>query len=189
MATRSSVLAWRIPGTGEPDGPLFMGSHRVRHDWGDLAAAAAWWGIKLSTYATISFLLSLFFSLHLSFPPFLPFLPSASFLFYFIPCNCSLPCLKYSLSFPNRVCNKQWTRRGSGPKPWPLHFKSQGLKRAYQYGLALHSLPELDASLRSTESWLTWTNQSLALSPRGIGIKWWGLQDRPPKQWWRFSSS
>ena len=41
MATHSSVLAWRIPGTGEPGGLLSMGSHRVRHDWRDLAAAAA----------------------------------------------------------------------------------------------------------------------------------------------------
>ena len=32
MATHSSVLAWRIPGTGEPDGLLSLGSHRVRHD-------------------------------------------------------------------------------------------------------------------------------------------------------------
>ena len=39
MATHSSVLAWRIPGTGEPDGLLSMGSHRVGHDWSDLAAA------------------------------------------------------------------------------------------------------------------------------------------------------
>ena len=40
MATHSSVLAWRIPGTGKPGGLLSMGSHRVRHDWSDLAAAA-----------------------------------------------------------------------------------------------------------------------------------------------------
>ena len=32
MATRSSVLAWRIPGTGEPGGLPSMGSHRVGHD-------------------------------------------------------------------------------------------------------------------------------------------------------------
>ena len=32
MATHSSVLAWRIPGTGEPGGLLSVGSHRVRHD-------------------------------------------------------------------------------------------------------------------------------------------------------------
>jgi len=41
MATHSSVLAWRIPGTGEPDGLPSQGSHRVRHNWSDLAAAAA----------------------------------------------------------------------------------------------------------------------------------------------------
>ena len=40
MATRFSVLAWRIPGTVEPDGLLSMGSHRVGHDWSNLAAAA-----------------------------------------------------------------------------------------------------------------------------------------------------
>ena len=39
MATHSSVLAWRIPGTGEPGGLPSMGSHRVGHDWNDLAAA------------------------------------------------------------------------------------------------------------------------------------------------------
>ena len=41
MATYSSVLAWKIPGTGEPGGLLSMGSQRVRQDWSDLAAAAA----------------------------------------------------------------------------------------------------------------------------------------------------
>ena len=41
MATHSSVLAWRIPGTGEPGGLPSVGSHRVKHDWSDLAAAAA----------------------------------------------------------------------------------------------------------------------------------------------------
>ena len=39
MATHSSVLAWRIPGTGEPGGLPSMGSHRVGHDRRDLAAA------------------------------------------------------------------------------------------------------------------------------------------------------
>ena len=41
IATHSSVLAWRIPGTGEPGGLPSMGSHRVGHDWSDLAATAA----------------------------------------------------------------------------------------------------------------------------------------------------
>ena len=39
MATHSSVLAWRIPRMAEPGGLLPMGSHRVGHDWSDLAAA------------------------------------------------------------------------------------------------------------------------------------------------------
>ena len=39
MAAHSSVLAWRIPGPGEPGGLPSMGSHRVRHDWSDLAAS------------------------------------------------------------------------------------------------------------------------------------------------------
>ena len=46
MATHSSVLAWRIPGTGDPGGLLSMGSHRVGHDWSDLAAYC-WWDCKL----------------------------------------------------------------------------------------------------------------------------------------------
>ena len=41
MATHSSVLARRIPGTGEPGGLPSKGSHRVGHDWSNLAAAAA----------------------------------------------------------------------------------------------------------------------------------------------------
>ena len=48
MATHSRVLAWRIPGTGEPGGLPSLGSHRVGHDWSDLAAAAA--GISSCAY-------------------------------------------------------------------------------------------------------------------------------------------
>ena len=40
-ATHSSVLAWRIPETGEPGGLPSMGSHRVGHNWSNLAAAVA----------------------------------------------------------------------------------------------------------------------------------------------------
>ena len=41
LETHSSILAWRIPGTGKPGGllPTIEGSHRVRHDRSDLAAA------------------------------------------------------------------------------------------------------------------------------------------------------
>ena len=48
MATHSIVLAWWIPGMGEPGGLPSMGSHRVGHDWSNLAAAAA------NTYMTVS---------------------------------------------------------------------------------------------------------------------------------------
>ena len=41
MATHSSILAWRIPGTEEPGALPSLGSHRVRHDRSDLEAAAA----------------------------------------------------------------------------------------------------------------------------------------------------
>ena len=41
MATHSSVLAWKIPGAAEFGGLPSMGSHRVGHDWSDLAEAAA----------------------------------------------------------------------------------------------------------------------------------------------------
>ena len=56
MATHSSVLAWRIPGMGEPGGLPSLGSHRVRHDCSDLAAAAA----AVSHYIYIPYLLYLF---------------------------------------------------------------------------------------------------------------------------------
>ena len=39
--THSSVLAWRVPGTGQSGGLLSIGSHRVGHDWSNLAAAVA----------------------------------------------------------------------------------------------------------------------------------------------------
>ena len=63
MATHSSVLAWRIPVMGEPSGLPSMGSHRVRHDWSDLAVAAA---ATLETSMSLSQDLSLFIALTLS---------------------------------------------------------------------------------------------------------------------------
>ena len=52
VSTQSWVLAWRIPGMGEPGGLPSMGSHRVGYDWSDLAAAAA----CCSTYLNFSLL-------------------------------------------------------------------------------------------------------------------------------------
>ena len=67
MATHSNVLAWRIPGTGEPGGLPSTGSHRVGHDWSDLAAAAAATnenlGILIDNVIDIFYILTIFFSL------------------------------------------------------------------------------------------------------------------------------
>ena len=54
MASHSSVLAWKIPGTGEPGGLPSMESHRVGHDWSDLAAAAAATYLLLSLPRSLS---------------------------------------------------------------------------------------------------------------------------------------
>ena len=53
MATHSNVLAWRTPRMAEPGGLPFVGSHRVGHDWSDLAVVAA-----AATTATMTALLS-----------------------------------------------------------------------------------------------------------------------------------
>ena len=84
MATHSSVLAWRIPGMGEPGGPPSMGSHRVGHDWSELAVAAV---AILTSYSSKKWLfilcwILLTFSHHsLSFAYF--FLSAKSDLFYY----------------------------------------------------------------------------------------------------------
>ena len=53
MSTHSSVLAWRIPGTGEPGGLPSMGSHRVGHDWSDLASSFMITPLGFSVYTVI----------------------------------------------------------------------------------------------------------------------------------------
>ena len=65
MATHSSVLAWRIPGTGEPGGLPSMGLHRNGHNWSDLAAAAARYYQSLRLQKRFHFLL-VDFSFHYS---------------------------------------------------------------------------------------------------------------------------
>ena len=59
MATHSSVLAWRIPGMGEPGGLPSMGSHRVGHYWRDLAAVAC---VYVCMYVYIYIYIYFFFS-------------------------------------------------------------------------------------------------------------------------------
>ena len=64
MATHSSVLAWRIPGTGKPGGLPSVGSRRVGHDWSDLAAAAAAAG---SLLGSLDYLYVIFIQIPLTF--------------------------------------------------------------------------------------------------------------------------
>ena len=73
MATHSSVLAWRIPGTGEPGGLPSLGLHRVGHDWSDLAAAAAaaafptcWHSMRCFLFPTLLKILARAYSAHKS---------------------------------------------------------------------------------------------------------------------------
>ena len=58
MATHSSILAWRIPGAGKPGGLPSLGSHRIGHDWSNLAAAAAASHWQLLLHSVIPFMIS-----------------------------------------------------------------------------------------------------------------------------------
>ena len=64
MATHSSILAWRFPGTEEPSGLLSMGLHRVRHDWSDLAAADTVLKSRNITLPTMMHIVKAFWSHH-----------------------------------------------------------------------------------------------------------------------------
>ena len=59
MATHSSVLAWRIPGMEEPGGPPSMGSHRVEHDWSDLADHGILWFLLTINYVVTKYVIYL----------------------------------------------------------------------------------------------------------------------------------
>ena len=88
MATHSSTLAWRIPGTGEPGGLPSMGLHRVGHNWSDLAAAlrnsVAWCLSLFWNFFQIWFLLFLVFFWDFSYLYDRPFLhvPYISYIVY-----------------------------------------------------------------------------------------------------------
>ena len=87
MSAHSSVLAWRISGTGEPGGLPSMGSHRVGHDWSDLAAAAASYFFALITEE--GFLISPCCSLELYIQMGMSFLFSFDFSFFSAICKAS----------------------------------------------------------------------------------------------------
>ena len=106
MATHSSVLAWRIPGMGEPGGLLSMGSHRVGHDWSDLAAAAAWSNshMYMTTGKTIALIIWTFVGKVTS----LLFNKVSRFVIAFLStsmANNSSQLLNYAISHINRLKN------------------------------------------------------------------------------------
>ena len=90
MATHSRVLAWRISGTGEPDGLLSMESHRVEHNWSDLGAAAAaccplWFQGSPQTRQWECFLVFGNFSFKTPFLVWKPLCLSFYLLYFFLP--------------------------------------------------------------------------------------------------------
>ena len=66
MAIHFSVFAWRIPGTGEPGGLPSIGSHRVRHDWSDIAAVLRCMSslhiLEIIFFVVVSFSVAIIFS-------------------------------------------------------------------------------------------------------------------------------
>jgi len=88
MATHSSVLAWRVPGMGEPGGLPSMGPHRVRHDWSDLAAAAA---TKILSFFLICKMIQYF----------------AIYLFLFLEKICNYPCHLTLWNNCNEIISRQ----------------------------------------------------------------------------------
>ena len=108
MATHSSILAWRIPGTEEPGRLLSMGSHRGGQDWSNLAAAAY-------PIFNICLLHTSFFSYHW-----------IIFSFSWIPVHCKLHktylsllsmCMKF-FSVYKHLCWKDIDKRKYQPLCW-----------------------------------------------------------------------
>ena len=90
MATPSSVLAWRIPGTGEPGGLPSVGSHRVGHAWCDSAAAAA---VAVVHYILMTYFIHNIWSLYLFMScPYIP-LPLPILTYYKQWCQEHLACM------------------------------------------------------------------------------------------------
>ena len=136
MATHSSFLAWRISGTGEPDRLPSMGSHRVGHDWSDLAAADQ----KSTFYRVhgIGFFLFSFVFFPSLFPPLLPHPFFLSFIL-FLPLqpdrgplegrDCILfinvfphTCLTWSRHFINLWEMKEWSNEWMNKTSFTNHY-------------------------------------------------------------------
>ena len=120
MATHSSVLAWRIPGTGEPGGLLSMGLHRVGHDWIDLAAAAACPPTPLALWTCI------LYSRYPSWPT-LQWTWVIPFITWIRSCHCPHGNLKLFPSPQRLSCSGSWLPLSASPPSPPafcLHTSS-----------------------------------------------------------------
>ena len=169
MATHSSVLAWRIPGTGEPGGLLSMGSHRVGHDWSDLAAAAA---------LTFPFYTAYIFFMNIT-------------LFEILIISCRKLCLslKYyffwplsSVHFSRSVVSNSlwphelWHARPPCPSPTPrVHSNLCPLSWWCHPAISSSVVPfsSCPQSLQASESFpmsqfFSWGGQSIGVSPFGL---------------------
>ena len=123
MATHSSVLAWRIPGTGEPGGLPSLELHRVGHDWSDLEAVA------VTFYEQDSFLPSRLFCLLLITRPTSVFWIYQFLFFYFQLLMLFQVCFRNWILFPflqslGLPWRSQWH-----PTPVLLPGKSHGRRR------------------------------------------------------------
>ena len=117
MATHSSIRAWRVPGTGEPGGLSSMGSHRVRHDWSDLAAAAAYCLLWLSVdsimivtqqLALITFKSTIFNNFLIFFFSFLIFFYCSGFCYTLTWISHRFTCIPhYLLSMVSIICQSR----------------------------------------------------------------------------------
>ena len=117
MATHSSALAWRIPGTGEPDGLPSMGSHRVGHDWRDLTAAYLNSLVVFPTFFNLSLNLAIrsSWSEPQSAPSFFCWLCKASPSFFFLS-----DCIEL-LQLWLHMCRVVSCVVGRGCLLWPVH--------------------------------------------------------------------
>ena len=128
MATHSSVLAWRIPETGEPGGLPSMGSHRVGHNWSDLAAAATLYCFRPSLINNVKKYFCPCWSLLTKSTSLVTLVAFPAHIAFDFLCNVSLlEMLENAARWGDRRCleSEDWGLRGLGWRPPVLeHLKA-----------------------------------------------------------------
>ena len=177
MATHSSVLAWRIPGTGEPGGLPSTGSHRVGHNWSNLAAAVVVLFIRTILHSwKNSFCLSLK-NLHWSF--LVTWLVKVEFLNLLCSSSClhrrnSCPALDLLIAlfyngtlFPRSGHTSRWERDCRSDCPFLCSFPVTWLNRCTWPAFSPLSCPQWQScGVESIDSlWVFPSSHTLALEP------------------------